>query len=182
MSKKEIFISVDIETAGPIVSEHSMLTIGACLVYSPEVEFSIMLQPISDKAIEAALKVSGLTLEQASKEGLPPKEAMSQFDHWIVQHVPENATPVFVGLNAPFDWSFINFYFLKYLNRNPFGITAIDIKALFMGTTKCSWHDTKSSSIDKYVHPTLQGDHDALHDARYQAELFRLVYELTCQK
>ncbi len=182
MSKKEIFISVDIETAGPIVGEHSMLTIGACLVYNPDVEFTIMLQPISDKAIEEALQVSGITLEQARKNGFPPKDAMSHFENWLIQNIPEDATPVFVGLNAPFDWSFINFYFLKYLNRNPFGISAIDIKALFMGATKCSWYNTKSSSIDKCVHPTLQGDHNALHDAKYQAELFRLVYELKCPK
>lgn len=178
MSKKEIYISVDIETAGPIVGEHSMLTIGACLVYQPEVEFTIMLQPISDKAIEEALKVSGITLEQACKDGLPPTEAMSNFENWIIKNIPEDSTPVFVGLNAPFDWSFINYYFLKYLNRNPFGITAIDIKALFMGATKCCWYDTKSSSIDRYVKPSLKGDHDALHDAQYQAELFRLVYSI----
>ena len=159
-----------------------MLSIGACFVYNPHIEFAMMLQPISDKAIEEALKVSGITLEEAYKVGLPPKEAMSQFENWLIQNIPENATPVFVGLNAPFDWSFINYYFLKYLNRNPFGISAIDIKALFMGATKCSWHDTKSSSIDKYVHPTLQGDHNALHDAKYQAELFRLVYELNRSK
>ena len=178
MYKKEVYISVDIETAGPIVGEHSMLTIGACLVYSPDVEFTIMLQPISDKAIEEALKVSGITLDQARKKGIPPIEAMSQFESWILKYLPEDSRPIFVGLNAPFDWSFINFYFLKYLNRNPFGISAIDIKALFMGATKCSWYDTKSSSIDKYVHPTLQGDHNALHDAKYQAELFRLVYSI----
>jgi hypothetical protein len=47
-----------------------------------------------------------------------------------------------------------------------------------MGVTGCSWLDTKSSSIAKLVHPVLQGDHDALHDAKYQAELFRLVYDL----
>lgn len=182
MGKKEIFISVDIETAGPIVGEHSMLTIGACLVYQPEVEFAIMLQPISDKAIEEALKVSGITLEQAYKDGLPPTDAMFQFENWIIQNISEDCTPIFVGLNAPFDWSFINFYFLKYLNRNPFGISAIDVKALFMGATKCSWYDTKSSLIDKYVHPTLQGDHNALHDAKYQAELFRLIYGLNYQK
>ena len=96
----------------------------------------------------------------------------------IIKNIPEDSTPVFVGLNAPFDWSFINYYFLKYLNRNPFGITAIDIKALFMGATKCCWYDTKSSSIDRYVQPSLKGDHDALHDAQYQAELFRLVYSI----
>ena len=177
--KREVFISIDIETAGPIVSEHSMLTVGACLVYQPEVEFSVMLQPISDKAVEAALEVSGLTLEHAQKDGLVSTEAMSQFADWIAQNVPEGCTPVFVGLNAPFDWSFVNYYFLKYHGENPFGFTALDIKALFMGVTGCSWHDTKSSSIDKRVFPTLQGDHDALHDAKYQAELFRLVYELS---
>jgi ribonuclease T len=177
--KREVFISVDIETAGPIVSEHSMLTVGACLAYHPEVGFSVMLQPISDNAVAAALEVSGLTLEQAQRDGLTPTEAMSQFATWIAKNVPEGCTPVFVGLNAPFDWSFVNYYFLKYINENPFGFTALDIKALFMGVTGCNWHDTRSSLISKRVSPTLQGDHDALNDAKYQAELFRLVYELS---
>ena len=132
MFKQEVYISVDIETAGPIVSEHSMLTIGACLVYDPDIDFSIMLKPISDKAVEEALNVSGITLKQAFENGIPPFEAMVQFENWINQNVSKDARPVFVGLNAPFDWSFINYYFLKYLNRNPFGITAIDIKALFI--------------------------------------------------
>ena len=70
MYKKEVYISVDIETAGPIVGEHSMLTIGACFVYNPDIEFTIMLQPISDQAIEEALKVSGITLDQARKKGM----------------------------------------------------------------------------------------------------------------
>lgn len=180
--KKEVFISVDIETAGPIVSEHSMMTIGACLVYNPEIEFSVMLKPISNKAVAEALEVTGLTLEQTSKDGLTPAKAMLQFDEWISKNVQEGYRPVFVGLNAPFDWSFVNYYFLKYLNKNPFGISALDIKALFMGATGSSWYDTKSSSMDKHVYPTLQGDHDALHDAKYQAELFRLIYELSLHK
>lgn len=175
--KQEIFISVDIETAGPIVSEHSMLTLGACLVYQPEIEFLMTLKPISDQAVDAALKISGLTLQQAQADGLAPEEAMAQFATWIANNLPENATPVFVGLNAPFDWSFVNYYFLKYLGENPFGFAALDIKALFMGATGCRWHDTRSSSIDKQLHPTLEGNHDALCDAKYQAELFRLIYQ-----
>ncbi|MBZ5793250.1 3'-5' exonuclease [Burkholderia contaminans] len=180
MSKRrEIFISVDVETAGPIVGEHSMLTVGACLVYQPDVSFSAMLKPISDKLVAAALEVTGLTLEQAENDGLAPAEAMSQFASWVAKNLPENGTPVFVGLNAPFDWGFVNYYFLKSLGDNPFGFTALDIKALFMGLRGCAWHETKSSAIDKVVSPSQKGDHDALHDARYQAELFRLVYELS---
>ena len=86
---------------------------------------------------------------------------------------------VFVGLNAPFDWTFVNYYFLKYHDQNPFGFTALDIKALFMGATGCTWYETRSSAIDKVVKPHQKGDHDALHDARYQAELFRSVYDLS---
>ncbi|WP_349934845.1 3'-5' exonuclease [Acetobacter sp. A11-2] len=180
MSKKhEVFISVDIETAGPLVGEHSMLTVGACLVYQPEVSFSVMLKPISEKSVASALEVTGLTLEKAAKEGLLPADAMSKFGIWIDKNLPEGGVPVFVGLNAPFDWGFINYYFLKYLGNNPFGFTALDIKALFMGVIGCSWYDTRSSAIDKVVHPTQKGDHDALHDARYQAELFRLIYGLS---
>jgi DNA polymerase III epsilon subunit-like protein len=183
MSKKqEIFISVDIETAGPIVGEHSMLTIGACLAYEPGVEFSAMLKPISDLAVKDALEVSGLSLEQSEKNGLKPAEAMAAFAAWIAMSLPEDSTPVFVGLNAPFDWAFVNYYFLKYIGQNPFGFTALDIKALYMGATGCSWYDTRSSAISKRVHPTLKGDHDALHDARYQAELFRLVHGLSRER
>lgn len=178
MSKKrEVFISVDVETAGPIVGEHSMLTVGACLAYQPEVSFSVMLKPISDKSIDEALEVTGLTLAQAEKDGLAPVEAMSQFADWITKNVPDDSMPVFVGLNAPFDWGFVNYYFLKYLGDNPFGFTALDIKALFMGVTGCTWYDTRSSAIDKVVNPSQKGDHNALHDARYQAELFRLIYK-----
>lgn len=179
--KPEVFISVDVETAGPIVGEHSMLTLGACLAHQPEVSFSMMLKPISDKSVAEALEVTGLTLKRAEKEGLAPSDAMSEFAAWISKNVPEGSTPVFVGLNAPFDWGFVNYYFLKYFGENPFGFTALDIKALFMGVMGCSWFETKSSAIDKVVDPSQKGDHDALHDARYQAELFRLVYDLAAR-
>ena len=56
--------------------------------------------------------------------------------------------------------------------RNPFGFAALDIKALYMGATGSSWADTRSSQIAKHLAPDRHGDHDALHDAKYQAELF----------
>lgn len=47
-----------------------------------------------------------------------------------------------------------------------------------MGATGSTWSDTRSSQISKHLSPTGQGDHDALHDAEYRAELFRLVRAL----
>jgi ribonuclease T len=42
MKDKEIFISVDIESSGPIPGEYSLLSIGACLLSDPE-ESLVML-------------------------------------------------------------------------------------------------------------------------------------------
>jgi hypothetical protein len=50
--------------------------------------------------------------------------------------------PVFVGFNAAFDWSFVNYYFQRYLGENPFGFAALDIKSLYMGATGCAWEET----------------------------------------
>jgi ribonuclease T len=174
----EVFISVDVETAGPIPGEYSMLSLGACAVDAPDRTFSCTFRPLNRNYVPEALKVSGLSLEKLESDGQSPEDAMHAFADWILKLCASEATPVFVGLNAPFDWSFVNYYFHRFLGQNPFGFTALDIKAYFMGVTGCPWRDTRSSAIGKLVHPVLEGDHDALHDARYQAELFRLIGEL----
>lgn len=178
-AKHEVFISVDVETAGPIPGEYSMLTLGACCVDDPAKTFFCSLKPMNGNFVPAALEVTGLSLAKLAKDGLAADVAMGQFSTWIASQCSKAQTPVFVGLNAPFDWSFVNYYFHQFVGENPFGFTALDIKALFMGATGCTWHDTRSSAIARKVHPTLKGDHDALHDALYQAELFRLVRRLT---
>ncbi len=172
--KREVFISVDVETAGPIPGEYSLLTIGACRADDDSRSFAIELKPINTNADPKALEVTGLSLDILEDRGVAPEIAMRNFAAWVREEAGD-ATPVFVGFNAPFDWSFVNYYFHRFTADNPFGFTALDIKALYMGATGSSWHDTRSSQIAKRLSPTLKGDHDALHDAKYQAELFRLV-------
>lgn len=177
-SKREIFVSVDVETAGPVPGEFSLLSIGACDVGDESRSFSIELKPINRNADPEALKVTGLSLDVLAERGEEPAAAMNAFGKWAQALAGEDAALVFVGFNAPFDWSFVNYYFHRFTGANPFGFTALDIKALYMGATGSTWSDTRSSMIAKRLSPTRRGDHDALHDARYQAELFRLVREL----
>lgn len=171
----ECFISVDVETAGPVPGEFSMLSIGACVISAPDNAFDCELKPINENSIPEAMKVTGMSLDKLSKTGLKPSEAMEQFADWIATVVSSDQNPVFVGLNAPFDWSFINYYFHKYHNENPFGFTALDIKAYYLGKFGGVWGDTKSSAMSEHLKPKLSGDHTALADAKYQAELFRLI-------
>ncbi|NNA04894.1 MULTISPECIES: 3'-5' exonuclease [Pseudomonas] len=174
-SEKEIFVSVDIEASGPIPGKYSMLSIGACLASNPAEQFSCYLKPISEEYVPAALEVTGLSLEKLAAEGQDPVEAMTQFKAWVESLAGEGVSVVFVGFNASFDWSFVNYYFHQFLGENPFGIAALDIKSMYFGTSECTWRSTRSSEIEKVVKPDSSGDHDALHDAVYQAELFRLI-------
>lgn len=176
MSKQEHFISVDVETAGPIPGEFSLLSIGACVVFDPMRTFACELKPINRNADPKALEVTGLSLDLLEQRGLSAEKAMQQFDSWLQgEAVTPECTLVFVGLNAPFDWSFVNYYFHRFLGRNPFGFTALDIKAYYMGVTGCRWEDTRSSRMARDLKPQHSGSHRALQDALYQAELFRLT-------
>lgn len=170
----EVFISVDIEASGPIPGEFSMLSIGACDIYHTDVGFSCLIKPISEKFVPEALAVTGLSLEHARANGLTPEDAMAQFALWV-EDISGDRTPVLVGLNAPFDWSFVNYYFIRYFGSNPFGFSALDIKAYFMGATRCSWKETRSSNMKSVTGAVGSGSHDALQDAQFQGELFRLL-------
>lgn len=181
-NKREIFISVDVETAGPVPGEFSLLSIGACDVDNEASVFSIELKPINENADPKALEVTGLSLKKLAEQGQDPAVAMKAFADWALKLAGDDAILVFVGFNAPFDWSFVNYYFHRFTGTNPFGFTALDIKAFYMGATGSSWADTRSSRISKHLLPARKGDHDALHDAQYQAELFRLVRDLNRNK
>lgn len=176
MNTHEVYISVDVESSGPIPGEYSLLSIGACSIYEPNKTFHCEIKPVSPKHDPEALAVTGLSLIHLERYGLEPETAMKQFASWAESCKKHHGDQlVFVGFNAAFDWSFVNYYFHRFSHANPFGFAALDIKALYMGTSGVSWSDTKSSKMDQVLKPQHKGTHNALEDALYQAELFRLI-------
>lgn len=173
----EIYISVDIETTGPNPANYSLLSIGACTVFEPLETFYIELQPDQDAFSPEALEVSGLQLDELRKHGSPPKQAMQSFADWVKSVTPPDGKGVFVAFNAPFDWMFVNDYFFRYLGYNPFGHSAIDIKAFYMGLRGVPWGETGMDTISEHLTGTLTLSHHALQDARDQARLFRKMLE-----
>ena len=169
--RKEIFISVDIESSGPIPGVYSMLSLGACVVDSPESNFYVELQPTSEAFIAEALRVTGFSLDQLKRIGRDPKVAMAEFKNWIIDQSADR-TPVFVGFNAGFDWSFVNWYFHTYVGENPFGFAPLDIKAYYMGYLGCSWAQTTSSQLRQEFRSDTPHTHNALLDAKAQASIF----------
>lgn len=170
----EVFISVDVETSGPIPGKYSLLSIGACVVGQSTRTFYQLLKPTTQDFVPKALEVTGLSLDELEHAGATPQMAMQAFANWV-KDVSGQETPVFVGLNAAFDWSFINYYFHHFLGENPFGFTALDIKSLYMGMTGSSWRDTRTSKMSEVLTPSRRSAHYALGDAEAQAELFELI-------
>lgn len=172
---EEIFICVDVETAGPIPGKFAMLSIGACLIDDTATSFYIELVPDRDDFQPEALAVSGLDMDALRANGIQPAAAMQEFEKWIKSVAPEGSRAVFVALNAPFDWSFINDYFHRYLGHNPFGHSALDIKAYFMGQTGVDWSETSMKHLTRHFLEERHLTHNALRDAQDQAEIFQLI-------
>ncbi|SIT51075.1 hypothetical protein BN2476_1000001 [Paraburkholderia piptadeniae] len=82
-SPREIYISVDVETAGPIPGEYSLLSIGACNADEPTRTFACELKPTTRNADPAALKVTGLSLERLEQDGLEPHAACRLFSNGL---------------------------------------------------------------------------------------------------
>jgi len=97
------YIMVDIEADGPILGDYSMVCFGA-IVVEPNLSrtFYGKLKPISEKWDPEALKVSGVSREEALKFD-DPKAVMESFDKWIAENSKNR--PIFISDNNGFDSS-----------------------------------------------------------------------------
>lgn len=169
------FISIDVETSGPVPGAYSILSIGACAVEDPSAVFYAELAPESPGADPVALEITGLSLERLEAEGEDPAAAMERFAGWISEVTPAGRHPVMVAFNAPFDWMFVADAFERHLGDNPFGHSALDIKALAMGADRVGWQETSFAAVASRYGIEADLPHHALEDARLQAELFRRI-------
>jgi DNA polymerase III epsilon subunit-like protein len=170
--QREAYISVDVETSGPNPGSYDLLSIGACLVDDPDKTFYVELQPVTGNAIPGALAITGLSMESLAETGVPPERAMAQFESWLHEAVSAEERPVFVALNAVFDWMFVSDYFHRFLRRNPFGHSALDIKAFYMGLAGVRWARTSMRYLASRYLEGRKLTHHALRDAQDQAEIF----------
>jgi len=167
--EKSRYICVDIETAGPIPGEYAMLSIGACTIGSPRRTFYVELQPDRDRTEPQSMAVHHLDMQTLRQDGYAPRAALEAFRDWLAMVLPEGQTPLFVAFNAPFDWMFIHDYFTRYLGENPFGHSALDIKALYMGYSGRPWAETSGKFLHRIYNEDKSLSHNALQDAIDQA-------------
>lgn len=178
-ARRELYISVDIEASGPIPAEYNMLSLGAAVVGETSRNFYVELAPLNDNATPEAMATCQLSLAELRARGVEPRAAMQQFAEWVRATAGEQL-PIFCGFNAAFDWSFVNYYFIRFLGlgANPFGHVALDLKSYYMGAYRTTFAATSMKRLPPELHPPDQPlAHNALSDAIQQAEILERLFE-----
>ena len=165
------YVIVDVESDGPIPAEFSMVCFGAVVFEDPlNQTFYGQTRPISDRFVPEALAVSGFSREQHTAFD-DPKLVMEKFACWLAGCA--KGRPVFVSDNVAFDWQFINYYFHRFIGRNPFGFSGRRIGDLYAGLVKDA---SKATEWKKYR--VTKHTHNPVDDAKGNAEALKKIKEL----
>ena len=146
------YIVVDVEADGNLLGLNSMVCFGAVLVDKEgklDQTFYGKTAPISDYFDPEALAISGFSREEHLKFD-NPLEVMRNFKLWIEEH--SKGKPILLSDNNGFDASWINWYFIKYLEENPFGWSSRRIGDMFAGFMNNSHYKWKQHRITKHTH------------------------------
>ena len=166
-------IIVDIETDGPCPGKGSILSLGACTLDESETwykEFKPMAYVSCDWKTVAWLKEQGLDREELTKTGIPPREAMENFDNWLT-FVAKGDRLRFVADNAGFDWMFVCYYLHHFVGSCQFGFSPLSLTSLYTGITG----DMRRANEYKKKYRTVEHSHNALDDARGNAGALRTL-------
>lgn len=184
-----VYCCIDVEASGPVPALYDLVSIGAVAVVqgaegrhvvASHEPFYCELLPQGGAEDEGATKVHGLTREHLTSHGIPLAEGLGRLNAWTdAVRGGSGAKLVFVGHNAPFDWSFVHYSYHAARVPSPFGWKALDTKALAMGVLGLGWFDTNKERLAE-IFPSLgdqdtslvhRADYDALYQARILAAL-----------
>ena len=174
---KEIYISTDIETDGPIPGPNSMLSF-ASAAFTADGEmidtFEANLELLDGAQQDPKTMqwwASQPEAYKACRENLEyPEVAMQKYVEWLKSL---NAKTVFVGYPATFDFMFVYWYLIKFTGKSPFSFSAIDMKTYAMAILGTEFRKTAKKTMPKiWFSSSKKHTHIALDDAIEQGELF----------
>jgi len=181
------YFCIDIECSGPVPALYDMISLGAVAVAPDDdgklhlgATHYVELRPEAPRVDPGAMKVNGLDIEQLRAHGVPRRQALEALTAWTKAHTKPGTKPVFVGHNAPFDWSFVSWVYAAEDLPNPYGYKALDTKALATGKLNLHWFDSSKEVLAERLNlpaEDLVQKHRADYDAQYQAELLIKLLE-----
>lgn len=202
----EFYVSVDIESTGPIPGDYSMSSMGAFIAgartrggtyvrfsrHDKENLFYRELKPITENFIPEAIAVGlleGFDQEDPTGElrhawmkehGLDPQQVMQEFASWVeAARERLGARPLFAAYPASFDWMFVYWYLRHFDVESPFGFSGVrDMKEMYATKANVPYKKASKASMPRHL---LKSDaphtHHALDDAIGQGHFLMNLLE-----
>ena len=184
----DLYISVDVESDGPIPGPYSMLSFGLAVAgrfdgqsfeqREPRVlTFYRELRPISADFVAEAIAVTGFDRDALARSAARPEEALPEAKRWV-EEVAGDDRPVLVGYPLVFDWMFLTWYFERFADGSPFGYSAgLDMKSLYATKAGVPISAAGKDDLPPTLRPTAEHTHHALDDAVEQAMIFGKLFD-----
>ncbi len=182
---KEIYISTDVESDGPIPGPNSMLSFGSAayladktLVSTFEANLETLPGAKEDPSTMEWWSKNQEAYKACRKNLQPPETAMKKYVDWINSL---DRKPVFVAYPAGYDFMFIYWYLIKFTGSSPFSHSALDIKTYAMAILKKGYRKSTKNNMPKRWFDRLPHSHIALDDAIEQGALFCNMLAENCK-
>jgi hypothetical protein len=185
----DVYFSADVETDGPIPGPYSMLSFAFVLAgtfdgktfsraHSSSPHFYSELKPIADDFEPEAMAVNGLDRARLIREGRDPESVMLEATRWIEENA-NGGTPVLVAYPLSFDWTWLYWYFVQFANRrSPFNHSrCFDLKTALAVKGRRTVSTSGRDQVPSELLGRTPHTHNALDDAREQAEIFANLFE-----
>lgn len=178
MTKQETFISIDVETDGPIPGVHSMLSLGAAAfaesgeLMGPTFECNLKQLPGATPHPEtmAWWKTQGEAYAHATANQVEPELAMRHFLGWV-DSFPNDK--VCIAFPAGFDFMFVYWYLIRFTGKSPFSFSCLDIKTYVNAILKKGYKASSKKNWKRcWFEPSLPHTHKASDDAIEQGLSF----------
>lgn len=191
----ELYISCDVEADGPCPGLFSMLSFGlAAFTVDKKLvgAFSRNLELLDGADIDERTSKWWAQPDQVaayakSRESLvSPRGAMVDCKSWL-DEIKVFGRPIIVGAPSGFDFTFMYYYFQRFLGESPIGFASLDLRSYAAAVMKRQYrHVGKRQYPAEWIDENLPHTHVALDDAieqgcilinmmRHNLELPRIV-------
>ena len=175
---REVYVSTDIESDGPIPGPHSMLSFGSVAFDDEGTELDTFSRNLT--TLEGAQghpeTMKWWATQPAAWEACrtnpeAPETALPDYGTWV-NGLP--GKPVFVGYPVVFDFLFVHWYLHRFTGGSPFSHSALDMKTLAMALLgePFRYRDATKRNMPRRWFPSSSHNHVAVDDAREQGLLF----------
>jgi hypothetical protein len=177
MSRREVYVSTDVEADGPIPGPHSMLSFAsAAFLDTGELvgTYTANLETLAGATGHPdTMRWWSSQAEAWAACRRDPRAAEIVMPEYVAWLGGLPGRPVFVAYPAGFDFTFVYWYCHRFTGASPFSHSALDMKSFAMAILGGKFRDTAKRSMPaRWFAAGRPHTHVALDDALEQGEMF----------